>query len=147
MVVRICELCNQLPAVRVCQRCGSLACSDCYTGSMCKKCNGKLDTHNSPEVGFSTRTRFLFPAAVLLILVGVVLVLLGSTTGASGVEGCVFWPFPLIISCSTGSNTIPLLAFGILAAGFLTLQAILWYRALCGSRGESPEKETFPSSK
>ncbi|OLD01088.1 hypothetical protein AUG19_09035 [archaeon 13_1_20CM_2_54_9] len=88
-------------------------------------------------MGILRGSRFLILAAFLLIFAGVILVSLGSTSGAQRVGGgCVFWPFPLIISCGFGSNSTPLLIFGILAAGFLIATLFFWYQAF---RKKSPE--------
>ena len=139
MTVGICEVCNQRPAEYICRNCGLPVCPACRRGGTCPRCGEKLAVEETGVESPSRVPGFVFRIAVLLIVGGVALVFLGSSTGTAGGNACVFWPFPLIISCGSGSETIPLLAFGIVAAGFMIATVFLWLRAW----SHPPAEQTF----
>ena len=71
----------------------------------------------------------LLVVAFGLILVGFVLVLLGSSMSGSG-AGCFFWPLPVVVVCGAGSGGAPY-TFAILGAVIFAVVLLLssfWMR-------------------
>src|SRR2546422_11443400 len=79
---RIYEICGLRSAVYVCRECGRFVCPNCQSGHVCKDCQSRLST--GPRSTRGARTfRLLQTLAVMAVLAGVSLVILGSLTGSS----------------------------------------------------------------
>jgi len=86
-------------AVHVCRECGRFVCPNCQSGPMCKDCQSRSAA--GPRSTRGARTFPLLPTlAVMAVLAGVSLVILGSLTGSSSTGSsstCFLWPIPPII--------------------------------------------------
>lgn len=127
MPATICEVCGRFPATYVCQGCGRQACGNCLDQFtwLCADCRKKSEVPSplAPVMSgseFSLAT-WLFLGAFLIIIVGTVLVFLGSMGSPSGSVGFIFLlgPFPIVVG--SGPEAFPL----IVVAGILTAISFL----------------------
>ncbi len=90
----------------LCQNCGLSMCPVCRSGWLCKNCSqGPAPSDHPPSEPLRIGPMILFPVAVAIILVGFVLVFLGSSADR-GSGGCFFWPLPFIVGCGFGSGSV-----------------------------------------
>ena len=68
----------------------------------------------------------MFLVAMGIMLVGFVLILLGSTaTGSSG--GCFFWPLPLVLICGLATGTDLYVALGLFSILLVVLFLLFFW--------------------
>lgn len=127
MPATVCQVCGRLPATYVCQGCGRQTCGNCLDQFtwLCIDCRKKSEAPSAlaPVMSgskFSWAT-WLFIGALLIIIVGTVLVLLGSMSSPGGSVAFVFLlgPFPIVVG--SGPEAFPL----IVMAGILTAISLL----------------------
>ena len=110
-------------AVHVCRECGRFVCPNCQSGPMCKDCQSRSAA--GPRSTRGARTFPLLPTlAVMAVLAGVSLVILGSLTGSSSTGSsstCFLWPIPPIIACGSSSSSGQGLAFPALVSVVLMI--------------------------
>lgn len=130
-----CELCLEGAAFYVCQECGRSVCQGCWRGLCCKAC-----TEDKASIGKSENRvpRLLGSAAILAVIFGSVLVIIGSLLGGGTSGACFVWPVPLIVSCGLGEGPVGA-DFVIILLGFLALSLLaVWsFRRLL--RGRMPQ--------
>src|SRR5438093_13779595 len=98
-------------------------CPNCQSGHLCKDCQSRSGA--GPRSTRGARTVRLLPTlAVMAVLAGVSLVILGSLTGSSSTGSsstCFLWPIPPIIACGFSSSSGQGLAFPALVSVVLMI--------------------------
>lgn len=123
MPARTCEICGLRSAVYVCREGRRFVCPNCQSGPMCK--DYQIRSAAGPRSTRGARTFPLLPTlAVMAVLAGVSLVILGSLTGSSSTGSsstCFLWPIPPIIACGFSSSSGQGLAFPALVSVVLMI--------------------------
>jgi uncharacterized membrane protein len=129
MSTPLCQLCERKQATYVCQSCGSTVCSDCFDPRVwsCSNCAPKSIAPVGGRTVFPHFTigSWLFFLAFALIIVGMLLMTLGSlgssNGGFSGGAVILIGPIPIILG--TGPFSAPLIA----VAAVLTLVVLVFF--------------------
>jgi len=129
---KACEVCKERSAFYICQECGKAVCPVCWRGIVCMECAERNPDLQVPEDPFSFPQGLLFRAATIIIFAGIILVILGLSTGG-GTGGCFVWPFPLIIGCGFGSGGN--IGFYLFLFGLLAFAPLLFWWSLRRLRG------------
>ncbi len=132
MSARACEVCSERSAFYICQECGKAVCPVCRRGMVCSDCAERKSSARVLEDPFSLPPELLFAAAIIVIFAGIILVILGLSTGG-GSQGCFIWPFPLIIACGFGSGGN--IGFYLFLFGLLAIAPLLFWWSLRRFRG------------
>jgi len=132
MTAPSCALCGTRIATYVCQDCGRVVCSNCFdpTRWICFECQRKSRSSVRPIEPAITPTSslvtWLFFGAFAIILLGVMLMTLGSLSNLSmnGVSsGAIILIGPIPIILGTGQNSLAL----VISAVFLTVFVLLFF--------------------
>jgi hypothetical protein len=130
--VPLCELCGDREAEFVCRECGKLVCRFDFdlTYRVCRDCVDRLGLVGEPLEGgvWSLFSPYiLITLGMLLIFIGFIVSTLGLLNFSGNVINdlvVVLWPFPILLTGSTG------LAVGILYIVIIILFLILFWRFL-----------------
>jgi uncharacterized membrane protein len=131
MPTPLCQLCGLRQATYVCQSCGRTACTNCFNPEQwtCTGCFAKNDAPLRRENADSKMpmVTLLFSVAFAMIMIGMLLITAGSTSGSnSGVSGgavILIGPIPIILGTGPYSFEMIVLAavLTVLALGFFLL--------------------------
>lgn len=124
-----CTLCGMRPATHVCQECGRVACSSCIdpVRFSCSDCQAKPRLASPSAFSVSSQLPFaswLFFIAFAVILIGMLLMTLGSVSNSGSASGgaiIFIGPFPIILGSGPYSFFLVVLAAILTIAGFVFL--------------------------
>jgi len=129
MTSPLCQICGRNPATYVCQSCGRTVCSSCFDPSRwsCSDCVAKSIPRlaQTQVVSSFSLANWLFFVAFAMIVVGVLLMTVGSFSGSNGgySGGAVILIGPIPIILGTGPYSLVLIALAavltVIAIGFV----------------------------
>jgi uncharacterized membrane protein len=126
-----CSLCGKRTATYVCQDCGRAVCSNCFDPAhwSCADCQARLRPMPAQQYSaFSpfSLTTWLFFIAFAIIVVGALLMTLGSIQNLSGSSGAVILIGPIPIVLGAGPYSYALIGLAVA----LTVLALIFFVAL-----------------
>lgn len=128
MSVRVCEHCNQNPAMYVCKDCGRTVCGLCFNPYVwkCQDCSKSAAIPSGMRVPESVQAGLpwgftIFIAAFIMIFVGMLLMILASAIGGGGTGGLVIFigPFPIAVGAGPQSSLMIVIAFALAIMGMI----------------------------
>jgi uncharacterized membrane protein len=127
MTAPLCQICGRNPATYVCQSCARTVCNNCFDPSRwsCSDCVAKSSPPLAqPQVVSFSLATWLFFIAFAMIVVGTLLMTVGSLAGSNGAfnGGAVILIGPIPIVLGTGPYSLVLIALAavltVIALGF-----------------------------